>query len=56
MIEQTAYITYRIVDREVFARIGADLVNPTDADVLVEAMLTGRPPLDCGYEIVRVEP
>jgi hypothetical protein len=49
-----AHITYRIFDRSLF-RAHVLNTDDTDADCLVEAMLSGKPAVHCGYEIVRVE-
>lgn len=54
MMEQIAHVTYRIFDYELFEQFREE--QDSDADTLVHALLSGKAPLDCGYEIVRVEP
>jgi hypothetical protein len=53
-LERQALITYLIHDEDLFGQFREEM--DTEADTLVHALLSGKPPLDCGYEIVRVEP
>lgn len=52
---QECHITYRVTNETLFYG-NREHKNETDAEVLVNAMLSGMPPLEAGYELVRVEP
>jgi hypothetical protein len=47
----TAHITYRVHDRALFEAC-RETFEECDAELLVTAMLTGKPPVECGYEII----